>query len=122
MGKVISLELLDHIIDRYQIPRDIRARKVIEDMSVSVPPATRWHAPAEVTPTHSEAVLVAIDGQLGPHKMLNAYYIAHYIEGYGWALDATDSDLIVFTVKAWAELPDLPEELEEECRRWLSGK
>lgn len=119
MGKVISLELLDHIIDRYQIPRDIRARKVIEDMSVTVPPATRWHRPAEVTPTHSEAVLVAIDGQLGPHKMLNAYYIAHYIEGHGWALDATDSDMIVFTVKRWAELPDLPDDLAEECRRWL---
>lgn len=119
MIKVIDLKQLDRIIDRYKIRRDIRARQAIEDMSVSVPPATRWHAPAEVTPTHSEAVLVAIDGQLGPHKMLNAYYIAHYIEGYGWTLDATDSDMIVFTVKAWAELPDLPDDLAEECRRWL---
>lgn len=117
MIKVIDLEQLDRIIDRYKIRRDIRARQVIEDMSVTVPPATRWHAPAEAMPTHTDAVLAVIDGQLGPHEMLNAYHIAHYIEGHGWTLDATDSDLIDFTVKRWAELPDLPEDLAAECRK-----
>lgn len=116
MIKVIDLETLDHIIDSYKIRRDIRARQAIEDMSVSVPPATRWHAPAEATPTHRNTVLVIIDGQLGPHEILNAYHTARYTDGVGWALDATDSDLIDFTVKRWAELPELPEELENHER------
>lgn len=116
MVKVIDLELLDHIIDRYKIPRDIRARQVIEDMAATVPHPARWHAPAEATPTHRNTVLVIIDGQLGPHEILNAYHTARYNDGVGWILDATDSDLIDFTVKRWTELPELPEGLDRNER------
>ena len=117
--KVIDLDLLWHIADKYQIPKDIRAHKAIEEYAIDLPPATPWHRPAACVPTHTDAVLTAIDGQIGPHEMHNAYCIGRFISGCGWSLDATDSDCIEFTVKAWRELPDLPEDLGEECRRLL---
>lgn len=116
MGKVIDLGLLDSIIEAFKIPRDVRARKEIDNVAVPVSLFTLWFSPAMTTPTHTDTVLVIIDGQLGPHEIHNARHTARYKDGVGWVLDATDGDLIDFTVKWWAEFPKLPEELENHER------
>lgn len=119
MIKVIDLDLLNHIIEKYQIPRDIRAREAIEDMAYELPPAEDWHKPSDLVPTHTDSVLVVIDGCLGAIRQHNAYHLACYFKDGGWLLNDRDCEHMDFTVKRWRELPDLPEELAEQNRRLL---
>ena len=112
--KMISVDVLMNIWEKYKIPKDVRAEKEIEKWTHDIAQWCDWLEPDKVPPPDNEKVLVIIEGSLGTIKIRNGRFLARFNKAIGWILEDVDSDYLDFTVKRWTMLPEVPKELRSD--------
>ena len=106
--RYIRLSDLYHIANKYNIPRDIRAREEIIRASATVP---EWKDPEKEAPPDDEILFVIVDGKYGNISFHHTILTANYYANEGWELEQYP-DCKDFTVLRW-QRPELPVELRD---------
>ena len=106
--RYIRLSDLYHIANKYNIPRDIRAREEIIKASATVP---EWKDPEKDPPPDDDILFVIVNGKHGNITFCHAIMTANYYPDEGWELEQYP-DCKDFTVLRW-QRPELPVELRD---------
>ena len=112
--KVILISVLDAIIEKYKIPRGVRARKEIEEWTEDIEPAAEWIPLEEDLPEDSRAVATICSGRIDNDEFKKVILLAGYQEGKGWVFPGISGMNFDIRVLYWAPLPDLTKVMEKE--------
>lgn len=109
--KVIPLEDLKRIIQKYEIRRDVRAEKEIEEAAFNLADWNQtWISPEYDVPATDEQVLVIVCGKYGKQGYEHAFELASYWKDEGWILEGIPKEDSEFKVEWWTPLPPSPED------------